>query len=88
MPLYGMTKEMFSASDYAAGTLTIAAIERIYRQAVAEGGFHAQDPQAVACMMHGLVEGAMRFWIQKPTAKRQKMAVDNLVEVAKRAFAP
>lgn len=79
MPLYGMTKELVLNTDHQTGESIISVIRENYRQGVEAEEFLAMDDELVAHFAHGLVDGAMRYWLTNPTKLRQQETVDHLV---------
>ena len=86
MPLYGKTKELSLSARYQPGASIIAAIQENYGEGVREGAFVDMDPEQVAFMTHGMVDGAMRYWMMQPTRARMNETVDRLVEFTNRLF--
>lgn len=86
MPLYAMTRELVESADFVPGHAMIEAIKAQYQEGRANGAYLDQDPAIVAPIAHGMVEGAMRAWMTKPTAHRRKAVAADLKELFRRAF--
>ena len=86
MPLYGKTKELSLSTRYQPGASIISSIRENYDEGVASGAFFKMDSEQVAFMTHGMVDGAMRYWMANPTPGRMDEAVEKLDEFAKRLF--
>ena len=86
MPLYGMTKELSHSQDYSPGDTIRSTIESHYSEGVRAGAFIDKDPVQVSFMMHGMVDGAMRYWMSRPSGERRRDTVDGLVEFSRMLF--
>ncbi|MEM7220443.1 MAG: TetR/AcrR family transcriptional regulator [Pseudomonadota bacterium] len=86
MPVYTMTKELSANRDYWSGEIIVTRIQALYEGGVKEGKLADHQTDLIAHMMHGMVDGAMRYWMNNPTPKQKGNAIRALVEVSKRAF--
>ncbi len=86
MPLYGKTKELSMSARYQPGASIISEIQANYSEGVEHEVFLAMDPEQVAFFTHGMVDGAMRYWMMHPTQARMKDTIDRLVQFTEQLF--
>jgi AcrR family transcriptional regulator len=86
MPLYTLTRDMVGASDFVPGARMIATIDRLYRAGVAAKALRAFSDGVQAPIAHGIVEGALRAWMQNPTTRRRRSIVAETAKILQRAF--
>lgn len=86
MRLYAMTKELGFSADYQPGVAMISAIKQNYSEGVKEGELADIDVEQVAFYTHGMVDGAMRYWMVEPTAARMEQTIDLLVDFSTKLF--
>ncbi len=84
MPLYAITKDLELSSSYQPGHAVIASIQAKLQEGIAAGEYRVLDTEKAAYLMHGLVEGAMRYWMLNPTKRRMVSTLDQLTEFARR----
>lgn len=86
MPLYVMTKDMVGCDSYVPGENMIEAIEALYAEGVAAGAYRPVRPGVLGPLAHGMVEGAMRAWMMRPTRRNRDQVQAELLKVFERAF--
>lgn len=86
MPVYAMTKELSNRTEYRSGQEIVLRIQELYAAGVEERELVAYPADMVASMMHGMVDGAMRAWMDNPTAARKSKAIKTLADVSKQAL--
>ena len=70
------------------GRLIEARIEAQYAAAVAADELRALPTGAVVHVVSGMVDGAMRYRLASPTARRRREAIATLVAMSLASFAP
>ena len=86
MPLYAMTRDMIGAADYVPGVRMIAAIEALYAEGLSAGVYRSMPEGLVGPLAHGMVDGAMRAWMQRPTRPWRNKVVTELEALFRLSF--
>lgn len=84
MPLYTLTRDLVGETGYRPGERTIERIAALYQNGIDEGLLRPAEPDIVAPMAYGLVDGAMRALAAHPS--RHRKIADALTEALNRAF--
>jgi AcrR family transcriptional regulator len=86
MPLYALTRDLVGTTDYLPGANTVAAIAAMYAEGMDAGAFTPLDPSLAASIGYGMVEGAIRSYMQAPTPRRKREIARALTDLFNRAF--
>lgn len=81
MPVLSMSIDTVTTADYQPGRQTRRTIGNMLEEGVRSGGFKKHNTDHAAFLMHGMVEGALRCWMEKPTAAHQKALISTLLSI-------
>ncbi len=73
-----------SSSSQPVGAQVRHGIALFYADGVKHGYFYRHDPQTFAAAAHGMVEGLMRQFLERPTADRKEYHVATLTDLMRR----
>lgn len=82
MPILAMTKELIAQDGTPSGHAMIEAIRNMYGAGEKSGAFRSYPPEALAPILHGMVNGGLSAWAENPTPETEKLVVQTLNDVA------
>lgn len=83
MPVLSMSIDTVTTEDYQPGQQMRQTIGDMLAEGVLSGGLKSHNTEHSAFLMHGLVEGALRCWMQKPSAAHQKELISTLLSITR-----
>ena len=86
MSLYALTRDIAQTTDYVPGQNIVKVITELYEQGAKTKAYVDLEPLTVANIAHGMVDGAMRTWMENPTENRKEEVVSVLKLLFRRSF--